>query len=96
MIIRPRLRQVADTTLASFNTHRFDDAATVTLILKHKADTLAQFPLSEYIADTKSGIDIQNDRDVLIPIKLNVTTSGTTIIINDWAPPIDQHEDVGV
>lgn len=96
MVIRPRLRQVADTTFASFNTHRFDDAATVTLILKHKADILAQFPLSEYIADTKSEIDIQNDRDVLIPIELNVTTTDTTIIINDWAPPIDQHEDVGV
>lgn len=95
MSVVPRLKQVADTTFASFNVHKFDNAANVTLTLKHKAETLVRFPLSNYLRDNQSGIDLLNSKDITIPIELDISTVGVGITINDWHATTLQWSNVG-
>lgn len=73
--IVPRLQINADITSASFNVHRFRNAAAVTLTLRYKSEELLRFPLSDYLSDSKAGIDLLNGRDITIPIELDVWIS---------------------
>lgn len=91
----PRLNMETDIAHSFFSVYKFKDAASINLTLKYRSETIANFPLSVYLSDSKSGIDFVNDKDIVIPIEINVTSLGIGITINDWFAAVIQWSNNG-
>lgn len=91
----PRLNMETNVAHSLFNVYKFKDAANINLTLKYRSEIIATFPLSVYLTDAKSGIDFVNDKDIVIPIEINVTSLGIGITINDWFAAVIQWSNFG-
>ena len=80
----PRLQQTQQGFSATFAVYSFDMPDPVRMIVQAGSETVGQVNLGEYIARHDLGIDLRNDRDVVLPIDIDVTTTGITITVNDW------------
>lgn len=80
----PRLQQTQQGFSATFAVYSFDVPDPVRMIVQAGSETVGQVNLGEYIARHDLGIDLRNDRDVVLPIDIDVTTTGITITVNDW------------
>lgn len=84
--VQPYLLRMPDNRLLSmFNTLPFEKYNNpVHLILNAAGETIADIPLSDYLAQNDVGIDFHNDKDIVIPIDIEITSVGITVTINDW------------
>lgn len=82
---KPYLQKTSDNRLiALFSTQRFEKDTPVHMLIRAGNETIADIPLSEYLEQNNAGIDFHNDKDVVIPIDIDVTSSGVTVIVNEW------------
>lgn len=82
---KPDLRKTPENRLiALFSTQRFEKDSPVHMLIRADNETIADISLSEYLEQNNTGIDFHNDKDVIIPIDIDVTSSGVTVIVNEW------------
>lgn len=80
----PRLQQTQHGFSAVFGVYSFNKTDPVKVTIQAGSETVGQVNLGEYIAQHDLGIDLRNDRDIVLPIDIDVTTTGITITVNDW------------
>ena len=54
------------------------------MILRAADETVAQVDLGEYIARWIPEVDLRNDREVTLPIHIDITSAGISVNIEDW------------
>ena len=69
---------------ALFCTQRFEKGSLIHMQIRSKNETIADISLSEYLDQNDTGIDFHNDKDVVIPIDIDITSTGVTITVNEW------------
>lgn len=83
-VFRPYLKQNPQGFTASFDVYRFEKKDHINMTIKAGEETVGSVDLGEYLVRHEIGIDLNNDRDIVLPIDIDVTSVGITIVINDW------------
>lgn len=83
-VFSPYLDKTPQGFSASFNVYRFGTGDNVKMAVQAGTETVGPVDLGEYITRNDIGIDLNNDRDIVLPIDIDVTSVGITIVINDW------------
>ena len=82
---KPYLRKTPENRLiALFSTQRFEKDSPVHMLIRAGNETITDISLSEYLEQNDTGIDFHNDKDVVIPIDIAITSTGVTITVNEW------------
>ena len=82
---KPYLRKTPENRLiALFSTQRFEKDSPVHMLIRAGNETITDISLSEYLEQNDTGIDFHNDKDVVIPIDIDITSTGVTITVNEW------------
>lgn len=93
--VTPELRREGNRIVSSCAVSRFDESNQIGIRLRAEDRYLVDIPLSEYIERHDIGIDFEHDRDVVIPVELNVSTTGVTLIVNGWELGTVQYPSLG-
>ena len=93
--VTPELHRDGDRITSSFAVSRFDEQNKIGIRLKAEDQHVVDIPLSEYMAEHDIGIDFKHGRDVVIPVELDVSTAGVTIIVNGWELGAVQYPSLG-
>ena len=81
---KPYLQMSDNRLTALFCTQRFEKGSLIHMQIRSKNETIADISLSEYLDQNDTGIDFHNDKDVVIPIDIDITSTGVTITVNEW------------
>lgn len=93
--VRPELRREGDTLRSVFAVSRFDDRNCIGILLRAQDRPVIDIPLSDYLEQKEIGIDFQNDRDIVIPVQLDVSSAEVTVRINGWETGAVQFSGLG-
>lgn len=83
-VFSPRLEATPQGFAASFGVYRFRPKDDVRMIVRAADETVAQVDLGEYIARRIPEVDLKNDREVTLPIHIDITSAGIAVNIEDW------------
>ncbi len=83
-VFSPRLEATPQGFAASFGVYRFRPKDDVRMIVRAADGTVAQVDLGEYIARRIPEVDLKNDREVTLPIHIDITSAGIAVSIEDW------------
>ena len=95
VIVRPELERDGDNLCSRFTVYRFDRQESVRILLQTDDKPVTDIALSEYIEQNNIGIDFEHDRDIVIPVTLEVAAAGVTVTINGWEAGTVQYPAVG-
>lgn len=83
-VFSPRLDRTSQGFAASFGVYRFRPKDDVRMIVRAADETVARVDLGEYIARWIPQVDLKNDREVTLPIHIDITSAGISVSIEDW------------
>ena len=93
-VIAPELSYGPAGLTGIFPVCRFGQDNRIGITLKADDITVFDLPLSDYLNEKEIGIDFGKS-DVVIPIKLNVSASEVSVIINGWEIVVNQNSGLG-
>lgn len=72
------------TMKGTFDVFCFGRQNEVRITLRSKEETIGEISLSDYLARYGERIDYHCDKEVVIPIRIDVTSSEITVTVSDW------------
>lgn len=94
-VIVPELRPESEGLIGIFPVNRFGEDNRVEITLKADDITVFDLPLSDYLSENEIGIDFEKDRDIVIPVVVDLTAGEVTITVNGWEIDAKQNPCLG-